>query len=434
MKILHVSSGLWKASGGTSEVVPRLCEALVVVGHEVRLVTGETAELSDAAVRARERGVDLRVCPALAIPHLSFLRVTKKFREEIKEGIAWADVVHIHGLWQDPPWWAAWMCRKMGKRYVIQPHGFLEPERLKISWLKKRVVGALIERPNLNSAAAVIATAESEKQGIEQYGVRVPIRIVPIGIDSDLFDAAVANRGLLTKWGLDSNKKTLLYFSRLTPIKGLDLLAQAWKGLEAFHAGWQLFIAGPDDRGYAQEIQGLYSRLIKDGSVIFSGPIYGEEKNVLLKSVDAFILPTRSENFGIAVQEALLAGVPVVCTKGAPWGEIEEYRCGYWVDVTVKAIEEGLKQVMGATDGERRAMGERGKKLVEERYQWGAIGERMVAVYRDLINRVERGVGGMGDGINRVEHVDRVERGVGACGVGDDRVERVDGILGVGNV
>ena len=384
MKILHVIDSVFKAGGGTSEVVPRLCEALVAAGQSVRLVTGGGDAPSNAALKACEKGVDIRFCSTKCVPYVSFLRATEQFRNEVHAGVAWADVVHVHGLWQDPSWVAIKRTRHEGKPYLMQPHGFLEPERLKISKWKKRIVGSLIERPNLNHAACVIATAESEKLGIEQYGVKAPIEIVPIGIDAVAIDAARQDRQLLEKWGLNPSKKTLLYFSRLTPIKGLDLLAQAWARLGQFHRDWQLFIAGPDDRGYATEIQDLYGRTVTDGSVAFSGPIYGAEKSILLKSVDAFVLPTRSENFGIAVQEALAAGLPVVCTKGAPWKVIADEGAGEWVEISADAICNGLRNVLSADDLTRRKMGEAGKRIVARDFGWAGIAKKLVAVYQSV--------------------------------------------------
>ena len=384
MKILHVIAGLHKAGGGTSEIIPRMCEALVSAGHEVRLVTSAGDEPSDAVIRAKENGVDVRFCSLCNVPLLSFLRASGQYKQQLSEGVAWADIVHVHGHWQDPTWIAIRFARHFGKPYVMQSHGFLEPERLKKSKWRKRIVGSLIERPNLNRAAAVIATSESERRGIEQYGVRVPIEGVPLGMDTSAIDAAVRFPELLSRLGLDPSKKTLVYFSRLTPIKGLDLLAEAWVQLAELHGDWQLLIAGPDDRGYAAEVRRLYARMITDGSVVFSGPIYGGEKNALLKSVDAFVMPTRSENWCIAVQEALAAGVPVVCTKGAPWKVIADEGAGEWVDVSAAAIREGLCKVLFADDVTRCKMGETGKRIVARDFGWHGITKKLIGVYEKV--------------------------------------------------
>lgn len=383
MKILHVLSSVFRAGGGTSEVVPRMCEALVSSGHEVRLVTGGGDNPSDAAVHARANGVDIRYCPLCSIPCLGFRKVTRLFGKELESGVQWADIVHIHGHWEDTTWTATRLARKYEKPYVMQPHGFLEPERLKISKWKKRIIGFMIERRNLNHANCVVATAESEKIGIEKYGVETPISIVPIGIDTESIDAARPDRGILAELGLDANKKTLLYLSRITPIKGLDLLAEAWRSLKDFHGKWQLLIAGPDDRGYVKIAKQYFVDDSGNNTAVFSGPIYGEKKNVLLKTANAFVLPTRSENFGIAVQEGLSAGLPVVCTKGAPWGIVESAGAGKWVNVSADDIAEGLRSVMTADDQEVEKMAIAGKRIIQEFFKWQSVTQKLIEVYDD---------------------------------------------------
>lgn len=381
MKILHVVTSLFATGGGTSEVIPRMCEELVSAGHEVRIVTGRGGEPSAATTRAINAGVDVRFCPMHLVPHIGFWRLTSAYMSELKSGVSWADVVHVHGLWQDPVWYAPYLARKFGKPYVMQPHGFLEPERLKKSAFQKKIIGALIERPNLNGADAIISTAESEKIGIEKYKVKSPVFVVPLGMDTSTLDAATRDVSSLRVYGLNPQKKTLLFFSRLTPIKGLDMLAEAWTELNDLHGRWQLFIVGPDDRGYTKVIKEYFNGKVDDGSVVFSGPIYGDEKSVLLKSVDAFVLPTRSENFSIAVQEALAAGLPVVCTKGAPWKVIADQGAGEWVDVDADSIRDGLRHVLISGADRLRVMGEAGKRIVARDFKWSCVTARLEDVY-----------------------------------------------------
>ena len=184
------------------------------------------------------------------------------------------------------------------------------------------------------------------------------------------FDKGKYNRDLLRRLDVDVRKKTLLYFSRIAPIKGLDMLADAWMRLESFHREWQLLIVGPGDEVYVNEIKSLFQSKIKDGSAILAEPLYGQDKLDLLKSVDAFVLPTRSENFGIAAQEALAARLPVVCTKGAPWAIIERENAGFWVDISNTAITKGLYDMLSMDDANRIKLGENGKRLVIDNFSW----------------------------------------------------------------
>jgi glycosyltransferase involved in cell wall biosynthesis len=252
------------------------------------------------------------------------------------------------------------------------PHGFLEPERLKISKWKKRVIGAVIDRPMLNHAAAVIATSESEAEGIRRYGITRPIFIVPIGLD-------------VTNYKVSSCRgKTLLYFSRITPIKGLDMLANVWGQID--RKGWKLLIVGPDDRGYTDEIKHAFAQRCPAESYEFRSPVFGEAKFRLLSSADAFVLPTRSENWSVAVAEAMASGLPVVCTKGAPWKCLEEVKAGWWVDISEEGLLQGLSDMMNLTDTDRAMYGQRGRAWCEQHLAWKRIANDMSACYENVFH------------------------------------------------
>ncbi len=120
--------------------------------------------------------------------------------------------------------------------------------------------------------------------------------------------------------------------------------------------------------------------------VRFVGPVDDEEKWSYYGDADLFVLPTHSENFGIVVAEALAAEVPVLTTTGAPWKELDTHECGWWVEPEPRALTEALRRATGCDDETRRAMGRRGRQLVEERYSWEGVASQMVAVYRWLVD------------------------------------------------
>ena len=372
MKILHVISSVYKEGGGTSEVVPRLCRAQQEAGHQVVIATVDPdCEVSESARAAFAAGVIHRAWPHWRFPPT--LAYSPGFRKGISALVRAADVVHLHGLWQSPGWIAAAECRRQKKPYVMMPHGFLDPERLKISRWKKRIAAICFDRRDLKAAKAIVATSESEARGIRQYGLTNPIHIMPIGLDLEPFLPPVPHK-----------EKTLLYFSRMTPIKGLDMLAEAWARLarEVKDQGegerrWKLLLVGPDDRGYAEEMKKLYAAKCPPGGYEFRGPVFGAEKYKLLASVDAMVLPTRSENWSIAIAEGMAAGLPVVCTKGAPWSCLGEN----WVDISVEGIETGLRRILSASDEERAAVGAANRAWVSQNLDWGSIVKKLVDFY-----------------------------------------------------
>ena len=174
--------------------------------------------------------------------------------------------------------------------------------------------------------------------------------------------------------------RVLKYIGRISPYKGLSDLLQAFD-----IDGWKLRIVGPDQDGYVAELKQLAERLGISDKVEFVGPKFGEELTKEYASADLFVLPTYSENFGSVVIESLAQGVPVICTKGAPWKELEDYGCGWWPDIGIEPLQQALHAAVSLSDAERKEMGRKGKRLVEEKYTWKAACAKLMAGYEQVI-------------------------------------------------
>jgi glycosyltransferase involved in cell wall biosynthesis len=127
-----------------------------------------------------------------------------------------------------------------------------------------------------------------------------------------------------------------------------------------------------------------------EGAISFRGEVGGEEKRKLWEQADVFVLPTHSENFGIVVAESLANGVPVITTRAAPWAELEEYRCGWWIEQGPEALRAALAFAMSLPDAERHAMGERGRRLVEKRFAWARVAQETSDFYNWLLGRGDK--------------------------------------------
>ncbi len=93
------------------------------------------------------------------------------------------------------------------------------------------------------------------------------------------------------------------------------------------------------------------------------------------------MLPTHSENFGLAVAEALASGVPVIVSKGAPWGEVVREYCGWWIDIGVDPLVRSLRYELSTSELELSEMGRRGRAWMLREYSWEDVGRKMAAAY-----------------------------------------------------
>jgi poly(glycerol-phosphate) alpha-glucosyltransferase len=255
----------------------------------------------------------------------------------------------------------------------------VEPWALKNSRWKKWVVWRLFERAHLSEAACLHALCEAERGDIRALGLTNPIAVIPNGVDlppdlqSQPADPAPA------EW---RGRKVMLFLSRVHPKKGLVQLVRAWAALHRKADGWVLAIAGPPQGGHDVEIQRLVDELALGDTVRQVGPQYGEDKNAWLRRACAFVLPSFSEGMPVAVLEALAYGLPVLLTPHCNLPEAVAAGAAFAVALRPDDIAEGLQQVLGMSDSERKAMGARGRSLVERKYTWPRIALQMAEVYK----------------------------------------------------
>ena len=377
MRVLHITESLKRSAGGTAQAVQGL-------------VAGECA-----------RGLDSRVW-ALdgSEPWISGVHT---FTQAISnQTIGQFSVVHVNGLWKWGLHRIAAMCRKAGVRYVISPHGMLEPWSLKQKGLKKRIARFVYQDRDLRGASVLRATAGSEAKQLRALGFRNKIVVVPNGVNvpEGEFQSFKVSMFQDEKGSGALGEKRVLFVGRMHPQKGVMDLVESWARLrrEAKGEGEQRWavelvytVSGEMEKAYEQKVRQRVHELGLDGQFVFTGTLDDEKKWEAYARANLFVLPTYTENFGLVVAEALWAGVPVITTKGAPWAELEERKCGWWIEKNAKgegegrrakeweALDDALRDAMGRTDLEE--MGRRGRGLVAEKYRWEAVAEQMKGVY-----------------------------------------------------
>lgn len=370
---ISVIPTLSRAAGGPTFSVSALCEAAASVGVNHSLLTVQAASDQPEHLPNPDLVRTVRV-PGYHFPQFRF-SWSPSFATALY-GICRERSIHViqsHGIWTQANHLAASGARKLGLPLVVSIHGMLEPWAWRYHAWKKRPAWWLWERRNLRSAVVLRATAQQEVEALRLLGLRNPIALIPNGVDLPAAKESPKNEARHSK------VRRALFISRVHPKKGLLNLVTAWAQVRP--VGWQAVICGPDEGGHTGQVKQAATDAGLSDQFDFTGPVYGGEKEALYANADLFVLPTFSENFGVAIAEALAAEVPVITTKGAPWKELVGHRCGWWIDIGVEPLAAALREATSLTDEERHEMGQRGRRLVEEKYSWAQIGRDMRAVY-----------------------------------------------------
>lgn len=386
MKTAFVTDRISRHAGGLFDACGRLAQELKRHGEEVRAFG-----VADADGRNDSRQWS---------PVPVHLAEPKGWRT-----LAWApqmaaeladfspDVVHTHGLWNYPSWLAARWRARSGKPEVIHPHGMLDPWALKNGRWKKDAALALFERAHLEKASCIRALCAPEREAIRALGLKVPVCVIPNGMDLPQAEAGHKAEA--------AAEKVLLYLGRLHPKKGLPELLKAWAQLGATkaNAGWRLVIAGWDQNGHELELKQQAESLslpwqagdwnaaaAAPGSVFFCGPKFGSDKAALYAAASAFILPSVSEGLPMVVLEAWAHAKPVVMTPMCNLPEGVAAGAAMSIQAEASSQAAALGELFGWPEPQRAAMGEAGLQLVRDRFSWQRAAADLAAVNEWLVH------------------------------------------------
>lgn len=389
MKILHVASDLSPRQGGPAKLAPEMCRALARRGHEVALYTtnfdidGVLDVPLDRPVT--DGGYTTRYFPVSWPRRWKFSR---PLGQAIRAEIGGFDIVHIHNLYLYHTWVTAHYCRKYGIPYLVSPHGTLDPFIRRRSRVKKAIYHWLIEKRNLDRAAAIHYTAQYEMDLAHRaVKIKAPGAVVPLGLELQDYLELPRPGAFRSRFPEVAGDRIILFLSRINFKKGLDLLAKSFGIITRQRDNVRLVIAGPDNESYGVQVRQWLSEAGVLSRTVFTGMLTGVDKLAALADADLFVLPSYSENFGIAILEAMACGLPVVISNRVNiWQEIAGAGAGVVVDCDVQQLAEALLKLLDRPE-ERRIIGEKGRKLVEARFLWDKVADQMLGLYQKILAR-----------------------------------------------
>ena len=294
--------------------------------------------------------------------------------------VASADVVHFHGIWQEHTRRGARIARSRHVPYLIAAHGMLEPWALRHKALKKKVYTALVEGRNLRGASCLHAISRPEVGHLRAIAPRTPIAWVPNGVDLGPFDDLPPRSELEAIYPELQGKFVVLFYGRLHVKKGLDLLMAALSALKTDHSNFHIVLAGNDDGALAPTLAHAEAAGVSDRITVV-GHVAGALARQVWGAADAFVLPSYSEGFSMAILEALAARLPVLATTACHFAELAEADAGIIVEPTAVGVTNGLRDLIDRSPEQRATLARNGRQLVEARYTWDEVAARLSAVY-----------------------------------------------------
>jgi glycosyltransferase involved in cell wall biosynthesis len=428
MRILQIIPSISLVYGGPSQMVLGLSAALASQGIDVTIITTDSngdigQDPLDVPLNLpiKQNGYEIIYFRCSPFRRYKF---SLSLLQWLNENARQFDLAHIHALFSPVTTFAATIARGHKLPYIIRPCGMLDPADLQKKKFLKQIYAAILERPNLAGAAAIHFTTKQEAKISERFGLhstgkmpvpqdsrdkmpvpqdstgsmpvpqdflpldstgKMPVPqdfcpqdlVIPLGVTADFYPKILP----------DSEIPIILFMSRIEPKKGLELLIPALESILADGIKFNFVLAGsnPQDADYETQIKVQINKSILGQFTTITGFVSGNSKAEILRKADLFVLPSYYENFGIAVAEAMAAGVPVVISDRVYiCDDIQQAEAGWVAPLEVGDLANSIKSAL-LNPEERKRRGLNGKEYAEKHYNWEDLARQTIDAYQQIL-------------------------------------------------
>lgn len=382
MRILHVIPSVAPSDGGPSRAIVTIERALAASG--VSVVTATTDHGLNEAHSTTEdfEFAGGSVKRVYARKRIAFYKVAPGLMLWLWANVRNFDVVHIHALFSFSSIAAGLIARARGIPYILRPLGTLTGYGMTRRAKLKRASFSLIEAPILRRAAAVHFTSKEEENEAVALDVKLRSVVVPLGVEGTR--PGDGNRIEAEHPSL-CGKRALLYLSRIDPKKNIEALLEAYAATHEARQNSMLLIAGSGEANYAESLKSRAEALGIADRLIWLGHVDGQKKQDVFARADIFVLPSFSENFGIAAVEAMLAGLPCILGEGVAVANAAAAEgAALSVAPDANAMASALDRLL-SDENMRLCMGTKARAHAQKHYSTQAMAKALIELYENVL-------------------------------------------------
>jgi len=377
MRILHLIATLAPESGGPAQACIEMASAVAARGHEVSIYTTDWGE----PARPLPTGSTVAI-KTFPVQWPRGWKPSVGLAQALRRDLPSFDVVHLHSLYLFHDWVGGDFAHQHGVPYIVRPHGLLDPYIRRRSRARKCLMEIAFQNRVLRRAAAIHYTSDLERDISARYDQGALTRVVPLGVRLDGFENMPPADDFVRRFPATAGRRIVLFLSRVHEKKGLDLLIPAFAAARKSVPDLHLVIAGPDD-GVLERARSLASQHQVKDEVTFTGMLIGADKLAAFSAASMFALPSYSENFGIAIVEAMAAGLPAIVSDQVNIYREIEGGGAIVVPCEVGAVTRAIESL--AADPVRlRQMAAEARETARKLYDWRNVAMSLENLYREF--------------------------------------------------
>lgn len=391
MRILHVLPLITARAGGPVAFATGAAEALDACGVSGTLFATDLGHVPGAgawrSVQTNElppnvERLDLHLFPVRPPRRLAH---SPSMGARLDHAVREFDLVHIHSLWLFPQFAAQRAARRAGVPYIVSPHGALDPYLRRHGRLRKAVTDLAWQRRMLDDATVLHITTEQEGELIADVAPATPREVVPVGISTERLLTPGDGGRFRCRHLANRSGDIVLFLGRLTYKKGIDILIRSFTHVARERDDAMLVVAGPDDEHLQPQLEETVRSEGLEGRVVFPGALYQKDRADAFAAATVWALSSYTENFGVAVMEALAVGLPtVVSTEVNLADAIRKSDAGVVAGLDPAEFGEALLGLL--TDHSRATgLGDRGRALAA-RYDWAEVAPQLETMYQHALS------------------------------------------------